>query len=244
VTDLPDALLVDLDDTLLCFAPVAEPAWLEVCERWAPRLERRGRESVAAVSLYSAIRACADRFWRDPRREGRGRLDLAASRREIVADAFALLRLGARELARDVADDFSRLRDARVSLLPGAVPALESLRARGITLVMVTNGSSAAQRAKLERFDLARHFDGIFVEGEVGAGKPDPRIFRAALEHTRVSAERAWMVGDNLEWDVAGAQRLGMRGIWVDGEGAGLPAASDVRPDHTVRRFAELALSE
>jgi len=47
-------------------------------------------------------------------------------------------------------------------------------------------------------------------------------------------------VGDNLEWDVAAPQRLGLRGVWVDGPGQGLPQTADVVPHRIIRAFPEL----
>jgi len=48
------------------------------------------------------------------------------------------------------------------------------------------------------------------------------------------------MVGDHLEFDVAGAQRVGLRGVWIDRAGSGLPATATVRPDHIVRALDEV----
>ena len=55
--------------------------------------------------------------------------------------------------------------------------------------------------------------------GGVGALKPDPRIFRFALERVSGRAADAVMVGDNPARDIAGAQRAGIRGVWVDRDG-------------------------
>jgi putative hydrolase of the HAD superfamily len=60
------------------------------------------------------------------------------------------------------------------------------------------------------------------------------------LDALAVAPASAWMVGDNLEWDVAAPQRLGLSAVWVDGPGHGLPAGSPVRPDRIVRAFPEL----
>jgi putative hydrolase of the HAD superfamily len=49
-------------------------------------------------------------------------------------------------------------------------------------------------------------------------------------------------VGDNLEWDVAAPQRLGIAGIWLDVAGAGLPPASLVHPDRIIRSLTELLM--
>ena len=48
------------------------------------------------------------------------------------------------------------------------------------------------------------------------------------------------MVGDNLEWEVAAPQRLGIHAIWVDGIGDGVPSGSTIRPDRIIRAVAEL----
>jgi putative hydrolase of the HAD superfamily len=48
------------------------------------------------------------------------------------------------------------------------------------------------------------------------------------------------MVGDNLEWEVAAPQRLGIHAIWHDGYGTGLPPDCPVRPDRIIRRLSEL----
>ena len=230
---LPRALLIDLDDTILAFSLSAGPCWREVAARHAPSLAAGPEE------LFAAIRRAADRFWRDPQRDDRGRLDLVWARRRIVADA--LEDLGEPTGPGDtIADAYVALRDERVTLFPGARSALHELRAREVRLALVTNGSSESQRAKIERFELEPLFDAICVEEEQGVGKPDPRIFRAALEAVDAAPEDAWMVGDNLERDVAGAQALGIRGIWCDWAAAGLPARTPVRPDRIVHGLPEL----
>ncbi len=48
------------------------------------------------------------------------------------------------------------------------------------------------------------------------------------------------MVGDNLEFDVEAPQKLGIKGIWVDWQAGGLPAASSVKPDRIVKGISEL----
>ena len=54
-----------------------------------------------------------------------------------------------------------------------------------------------------DRFHLDRFFDCIVVEGEFGCGKPDERVFRHALSTVACDACDAWMIGDNLECQVA-----------------------------------------
>jgi len=124
---------------------------------------------------------------------------------------------------------------------PGALDTLVALRQAGMPMALLTNGDAAGQRAKIERFDLAHFFDCIVVEGEFGVGKPDARVYEHALAALGAPRGReTWMVGDNLAADVGGAQALGLTGIWVDWEGAGLPTDAAAQPDHSIRRIAEL----
>jgi len=155
---------------------------------------------------------------------------------------LALARLGIEDaaLAAELGNRNSELRDELRCVLPNAVEALETLRERGVTLGLITNGSGPAQRGKIERFALASHFAYIGIEGEVGHGKPHPRAYETALAALGAHATTTWMVGDNLEWDVAGAQAVGIRGIWLDKHGTGLPAEATTRPDAIVRSVADL----
>ena len=110
----------------------------------------------------------------------------------------------------------------------------------GVLLALLTNGSAAGQRAKIDRFDLARHFDCICVEGELGWGKPDERVYVQALKSLAVEPERVWMVGDNLEWDVAAPMKLGITGIWNDRFKTGLPDGQPHIPSRIIRCLSEL----
>jgi putative hydrolase of the HAD superfamily len=78
------------------------------------------------------------------------------------------------------------------------------------------------------------------IEGEFGAGKPDEAVYRHALDGLKAQAADAVMIGDHLEFDVGGSQRLGIRGIWLDRAGEGLPAECAVTPHRIIRGLGEL----
>ncbi len=230
--DLAPALLLDLDDTILCFSSGAEPAWREVCER---------HEAGRAAALFAAIRSEADVFWSDAERARQGRLDLPSARRRIVARALRSLGLDddAVRVAR-IAEDYGAIRDAKLVPFPGAIEAVREFRARGSRLALLTNGAAEGQRAKVTRFGLDRLFDAVLIEGELGVGKPERRVFELALEQLGAAPGEAWMVGDNLEADVGGAQSVGIHGIWHDFDRSGLPAGARVVPDRIVHALEEL----
>ncbi len=225
---LPRALLVDLDDTLIDDSSMTGACWDAACA------------GAGMPGLREAVAAAIAHFWSDPERHRIGRLDLAAARRLIVGDALAGMGRPDPGLARSVADRYSDLRSASSVLLPGAREALAGLRDRGVRMVLVTNGASAVQRSKIDRFGLASFFEEILVEGEVGYGKPDERIYRRGLEAVGATAAEAWIAGDNLEWEVAVPKRLGFTTVWVDHRGRGLPENPPAVPDRVVRGLGEL----
>jgi putative hydrolase of the HAD superfamily len=235
VHDLPRAILLDLDDTIVDLSGSADRCWQSVCERFAPRIE-----GLAPATLLAAIAQGRLWFWDDPERHRRGRLDLKRARREVVAAALSQLDVDAPALGNEVADTYAAERTEALELMPGAVDALRALRGQVIRLALVTNGTAEEQRHKIGRFDLGKFFDYIVIEGEYGVGKPDERVYVHALEQLGAEPRQVWMVGDNLEWDVRAPQRLGIAGIWLDYAGQGLPAGSPVRPDRIIRSLSEL----
>jgi putative hydrolase of the HAD superfamily len=234
----PTVILFDLDDTLLVFDAIAIPCWQQVCEKYAPRVD-----GLTAPALLQAIRGSSNHYWRDPERHRLGRLNLEQTRREIVAGALLGLNINQPELAREIADAFSAARVEQIYPFPGAIETLAQLRERGTRLGLLTNGDREGQRRKIERFALGLFFDCILIEGELGYGKPDERVYLRALAELKVSPAETVMVGDNLEWDVAAPQRLGIRGIWVDLAGKGLPQDSPVKPFGIISAVTELRSS-
>jgi putative hydrolase of the HAD superfamily len=231
----PQAILFDMDDTIIDDSNSVEPAWRSVCKEAAKQVQ-----GLEADVLLSALAPVRRGFWSDPDRHREGRLDLREATARIVDEALRSLGYDLPELARNTAHTYRDLREAGVRPFPRAVETLEGLRAMGVRLGLITNGSGPGQRAKVERFDLARHFDHILIEGEFGCGKPDERVYLTTMRALRSQPEQTWSVGDNLEWDIAAPQRLALYALWVDGSGAGLPAGSEVRPDRIIRSIAEL----
>jgi putative hydrolase of the HAD superfamily len=231
----PRALLLDLDDTILDDSSLINDSWREACAAQASRLA-----PFDEATVVDTIRKTSKWFWDDPDRHREGRLQLEAARREVVR--LALLELGIEDadLAACIGDAYSQRRDTGIMPLPDAIDTVRWLRQSGHRLALLTNGAAVAQRKKITRFELADLFDTILVEGELGFGKPDARVYARALSVLDVKPSEAWMVGDNLEWDVAAPQRLGLRGVWIDARGRGLPEHTSVRPDYVIRSLADL----
>jgi len=232
---LPPAILFDLDDTLIS-------AHLHPRETWKLALETLdGRPSTLdPETLSGELHRAAKWFWSDQSRHKEGRMDIRAARRRIILRAFEAQ--GHREgpVVDALADHFTEIRWRQTALYPDAVETLETLRARGVALGLITNGTQAEQREKIERFELERHFDHVQIEGEMGFGKPEELAYAHALESLGHPVADTWIIGDNLEWEVVVPQRLGFHAIWRDPLGRGLPRDTAAKPDRIVTRLAEL----
>jgi putative hydrolase of the HAD superfamily len=126
----------------------------------------------------------------------------------------------------------------RMALADDAAPTLTALRSR-YQLGLITNGPSEIQRRKIEHFRLVDYFDPLIVSGEVGVAKPDPAIFRLALERLGIEPAEALFVGDSPEYDLRGAAAAGVPFVWINPGGAELPEGF-ARPLATIGRLGEL----
>jgi putative hydrolase of the HAD superfamily len=151
-------------------------------------------------------------YYRDHSDEGRDRESLADLRRRCAA-------VLSRELGREVPVE-TMMASIRFQAFDDAPPALATLRAGGLTLVCVSNWDVSLPRV-LERCGLADDLDGVLTSAAVGARKPDPAIFEAALELAGCRADEAVHVGDTAAEDVAGARAAGIRALLLDRDGGG-----------------------
>jgi putative hydrolase of the HAD superfamily len=120
----------------------------------------------------------------------------------------------------------TRLRgyDTRMVLFEDVPPALAQLRERGLTLGLVSN-VDRDMTPLFQLLGLDNSLDFMVTSWEVGADKPHPPIFHAALKRADVSPAEALHVGDQYAIDVVGAQGVGIRPLLIDRD--------DFHPDFT-----------
>ncbi|MBD3940420.1 HAD family hydrolase [Microbacterium sp. NEAU-LLC] len=97
-----------------------------------------------------------------------------------------------------------------------AVPLLTRLRAQGVRVGVLTNGSEPQQLDKLAAIGLRPLVDVVCASEQLGVWKPDPRAFEALADRLDVPIGSMAFVGDNPEHDVAGARQAGMAAGLVD----------------------------
>lgn len=124
---------------------------------------------------------------------------------------------------------------------PDAEAVLRTLKARGYCIGIIAN-QSAGTAERLSAWGLLAHIDLLVASAEEGVSKPDPAIFRIALERAGCRPHEAMMIGDRLDNDIAPAKAVGMRTIWLPQGPAEwqLPRCAEEKADAVARRLTQL----
>jgi putative hydrolase of the HAD superfamily len=136
-----------------------------------------------------------------------------APRKELFTGMLAQFELPSAS-AETLLSDYRAGFPSACLLFPDAAQTLLSLRASGLKLGLITNGSVRMQRRKLECLALSPMFDTILISDAEGVSKPDSQIFRRALERLNTNPAQAVFVGDHPDVDVAGARAAGLQAVW------------------------------
>ena len=148
-----------------------------------------------------------------------------AYRRAAWAMGLAVLGVQDQDLCAELAERYVAERSRRQWPFAETQAVLSTLRARGLRLVLLTNGDRDLQRRKLVASGLLPLLDATVISGALGRGKPDPEVFAHALRLAEADAADAVMVGDSVERDVAGARAAGLRAVWLRRGVDGPPAS-------------------
>jgi len=115
---------------------------------------------------------------------------------------------------------------------------LEELSKRYKLGIIANQSVGSAQR--LEDWGIGKYFDLVIASAETGVEKPNPDIFKIALERANCLPENAVMVGDRIDNDILPARELGMKTVWVKQGFAKYQPKSDV-PDYTIQTLYEIS---
>lgn len=216
------AVLFDLDDTLWPIVPViarAEQVLYDWLTTFAPAAAQRC--TIESMRARRGVLMAAD-----PRYQ----IDLWALRHAVLTEVF--ISAGEQLAKVDLAmAAFSQARNA-VTPFDDVLPALARLQGQ-VVLGSISNGF-----ADLEVIGLAHHFQVSIAAHRHGSAKPDAAIFHAACDMLGVAPAEAAYVGDDLLLDVEGAQKAGLRGIWINRFSRSLP--HHIRPDAICTTLFEL----
>ncbi len=157
--------------------------------------------------------------------------------RSVWANGLQAVGIEDKELAIELATAFSAFRKQFSYVFDDTYSVLDQLKG-DYSLVLLTNGAPSLQRAKLGlTSELAGYFDEIIVSGDFGIGKPDSTIFQYVLDRVAVTKDEVIMVGDNLNTDILGANRVGIKSVWVN---RNQKVTTDIQPTFHIEKLKEL----
>ena len=224
-------IFFDFDGTLAddgsAITAALDAACQIVCQRWT---------EFDAANLAEIYRQFSDRAWSDFDTH----LRHLSSPEAMLAAVWhqTLTSLGVEDITIEnaAAETYWYYRLQHCRPYDDVVPLLQAL-VRRFPLCLLTNGSPAMQRAKCTASGLEPFFRHVFVGGEFARGKPDPLIFRAALEAIPCQPAEAVHIGDSLIHDIAGARNIGINSVWLNRKGS-MPA--DSVPDFEITTLDQL----
>lgn len=186
----PDAVVFDVVGTLFDLGPVEQALTLQgappaMLEAWFERL----LHTATALTLAGEYAPFAE--------IASSTLGATAARLGVVVDPAPVL---------------SAFRDLPLGGPAGR--ALERLADESVTLAALTNSGAEQARALLSRAGVLERFAHVVSVEDVRRYKPDAAPYRFVLEHLGVAPERVGFVAAHA-WDVLGAERVGMRAVWI-----------------------------
>ncbi len=220
-------LFFDLDHTLWDFRVNSR----ETLRELHVELDLAGHGVEDVEELIAAYEDVNKGLWR---RYEAGELNKEVLR--VLRFRNTLLQFGVRNdgLAERMGEAYLDQCPRKSALFAGAKALLEDL-SRTYALHIITNGFHSVQQVKLLASGIHGHFDVVLSSEQAGAGKPDPRIFRRALELAGAVAEESLMIGDDRETDMRGAREAGWDHVHFAAETDPDPAAT-----HRVTHLDEL----
>jgi putative hydrolase of the HAD superfamily len=164
-------------------------------------------ELVDFLAVYSPINFD---YWKKYREERVSKEELRYGRLKDTFDALSFN--VSDELIHQLSFDYIDVLPNNNYLFDGVFELLEYLAPK-YKLHIITNGFEEVQHLKLEKSGIMKYFDEIITSETVGVKKPNPRVFKYALEKVGATPENSVMIGDNLEADIIGALNCGITSI-------------------------------
>jgi putative hydrolase of the HAD superfamily len=205
-------LFFDLDHTLWDFERNSEAALSILYDE--VDLERRG---VAAFDEFNVVyHEINDKLWD---RFRKGFLSREELRWKRMWQTLVHYRINDEKLAKVMSERYLEILPTQTHLFPHCHEMLAYCTERNYHLHLITNGFEATQQLKLKHSFLENYFDCMITSEQAMSMKPQKEIFEYALRETGARATESLMIGDALDVDVLGAQRIGMDQVFFNPKG-------------------------
>ena len=144
-----------------------------------------------------------------------GRITKDELREERFKSTFIELGVQPNLMPADFEDAYVSLGPTKTNLFPHAHETLAYLQSK-YTLHLISNGFKESTEIKVKGTNLGSYFQNVIISEVVGVNKPDPLIFKHAIELAGGTIEESIMIGDSIEADIRGAMGVGMDAIYFN----------------------------
>ncbi len=131
-------------------------------------------------------------------------------------------------------------RERNFALREGVHDTLTALRVRGCHLGIVSNADDDQFTHMVELGQLQPYFDSLLSSEQARSCKPDLAIFQEALRRADCALEEALFVGDSLQQDIAGANRMGLQSVLIWSDADREPPSGEHQPRYVIRHIPAL----
>lgn len=145
-----------------------------------------------------------------------GTIDKQTLRETRFRETFEHFGVSAKDVAWEMEIRYIKETPYQNHLIESAAEVLEELKAAGCVLHVITNGFHESQNIKFAESGLEPLFDLLLCSDQVGVNKPDPKIFRRALQLTGAERKESLMIGDSLIADCIGAREQGIDQVYFN----------------------------
>ena len=201
-------IFFDLDRTLWDFETNSKAALVQIFDEL-----KLSNHIPTFDSFYDEYRVVNADFWD---KYSKGTISKAELRSGRFAQTLKKFSIKNDQLSHKLGERYVEVSPYQTNLFPETKETLIELKNNNHQLHIITNGFKEVQFIKLENSGILNYFDDILCSEEVGVNKPDPLVFKKALERTRAKSIESMMIGDDFNADVLGAEKCGIRGVLFD----------------------------
>ncbi|MFA5764103.1 MAG: HAD family hydrolase [archaeon] len=128
----------------------------------------------------------------------------------------------------------------KIYYFPEVEATLKKLKKQGYKIALLSNTESIQQKKLEEKLKLKEYFDFLGYSFEIGAIKPDKKMFQTVLNNFKVKPDEAIMIGDSLRSDVGGAQSVGIHNCLITRDEFEKKFHPSIKPEFKITKLDEL----
>lgn len=204
-------IFFDLDQTIWDFETNSRETLLELSVKY----DFAGKGISSVEHFLKEYFPINERMWDEYRK---GLVDKHTLRYGRFEEALKKFHIDDKQLAGNVANDYTSMAPLKTNMFPHALEVLDYLK-RKYSLHIITNGFEEVQHIKIKNCRIAEYFDQVITSERAGFKKPDKRIFEYSMNLTNSLPANSLMVGDNMEADIIGAREAGIHQVYFNPSG-------------------------